>query len=470
MLLLAAVTAAPAAAGTACEEIGSGPTETCEAWEVRFDHQNADPAEPAGDFANAVALSPDGSTVFVTGRVRRSSVDMDVVTAAYDASTGTQRWTTVWGGPGYDFGMAIAVSPDGEAVYVGAPTELENQFSYDTIAYDAATGEERWRVSYPTGLSPIVVSLAVAPDGGVIVAHASNGGFATAALEPEDGGERWLARWDGGEGDDTPFSIAVGTTTDEDGLTRSTVYVTGRTEDAPFSSRWDAATLAYDAASGEQRWAATWGGSGDEQARDLAVTPDGRRLVIAGWAGGASEASGYDAAALAYNTDTGALAWSDRYDGPSSNIDQGFALALSPDGSLAFVAGQSYSVRTNLDPVGRLHDAQGLLLAYEVGTGGRAWTVRHDGGPGMVSSFGDVVVHPSGSRVYGAGVSRTAGVTAAYDARSGAAIWLVRHGGATGTVGAPTDMAAAPDGRRVFVVGDWIGSNWYDMVTMAYEA
>ena len=67
----------------------------------------------------ALGVSPDGSEVFVTGWGSGSRrTREDIATVAYDAETGTRRWTSSYEGPGSDQVSALAVSPDGSEVFV----------------------------------------------------------------------------------------------------------------------------------------------------------------------------------------------------------------------------------------------------------------------------------------------------------------------------------------------------------------
>ena len=70
--------------------------------------------------ANALGVSPDGSTVFVTGRSMGKTTSFDYGTVAYDASTGAQLWVRRYDGPGNgsDDPDALGVSPDGSEVFV----------------------------------------------------------------------------------------------------------------------------------------------------------------------------------------------------------------------------------------------------------------------------------------------------------------------------------------------------------------
>ena len=71
-------------------------------------------------FANAIAVSPNGVMVFVTGDSDGLSGYKDYATIAYDAATGRRLWLSRWNGPdnGPDVATSIGVSPDGVRVVV----------------------------------------------------------------------------------------------------------------------------------------------------------------------------------------------------------------------------------------------------------------------------------------------------------------------------------------------------------------
>jgi outer membrane protein assembly factor BamB len=104
------------------------------------------------DVADGLAVAPDGSKVFVTGYSQAStSGSEDYATAAYDASTGSQLWTRSYNGPGdgTDIARAVAVSLDGSEVFVtGQSTGSAGPYDYATVAYDTSVGTKLWVSRY----------------------------------------------------------------------------------------------------------------------------------------------------------------------------------------------------------------------------------------------------------------------------------------------------------------------------------
>ena len=87
---------------------------------------------------NALAVSPDGSQVFVTGRSDETDGYPDYATVAYDAVTGAKAWVQRYDGPGhfYDIALAVAVNPDGSALYVTGGSAGANAYDqFATLAY-----------------------------------------------------------------------------------------------------------------------------------------------------------------------------------------------------------------------------------------------------------------------------------------------------------------------------------------------
>lgn len=114
------------------------PRTGAEAWYVQLDGGGS------FDVPGAVALSPDGATVFVAGRLRvpTNAVVANVAVTALDAATGAERWHTLsplgvlWNA------LEVLPAPDGRRVFVlaGRGDAQGSRF----LAYDAATGAELW--------------------------------------------------------------------------------------------------------------------------------------------------------------------------------------------------------------------------------------------------------------------------------------------------------------------------------------
>jgi DNA-binding beta-propeller fold protein YncE len=102
----------------------------------------------AVSFAGSVgslSVSPDGARVFVTGQSLGSDGFSDyatVATVAYDAAAGTELWLAQYNGPGNgaDSATSLRVSPDWSSVFVtgsscGSGCRYRPVNDYATVAY-----------------------------------------------------------------------------------------------------------------------------------------------------------------------------------------------------------------------------------------------------------------------------------------------------------------------------------------------
>ena len=82
-------------------------------WAARYDN-------PGNGGATSVVVSPSGKTAFVTGYTTTASGTEDYTTVGYNATTGAQLWAATYNDPGHttDQAYSVAVSPDGTAVFV----------------------------------------------------------------------------------------------------------------------------------------------------------------------------------------------------------------------------------------------------------------------------------------------------------------------------------------------------------------
>jgi hypothetical protein len=364
-------------------------------WTKRYDG----PANSHDD-AIALAVSPDGSRVFVTGYSEGLTGGGDFATVAYDAQTGAQRWVKRYDGPGHDYDTAYAagVSADGSAVVVaGISSGSTAEPDYATVAYSAATGARLWVQRYQSrdnGYDGVYLhSLAMNPLGTSVFVTGYSGStdnldVATVGYDLETGSKLWSRRYAGPAGFD---DVGVGVEVSPDG---STVYISGYSRSKDSS---DFVTLAYDAPTGTRMWIARYDGRvhGYDFAYALDVSPDGSRVYVTGSSNGTTSV---DFATVAYDASTGAAIWVRRYDDPTNDDDYPSALRVSPDGASVFVTGGSSSLT--------LSDYR--TVAYDTATGVRRWVAIHDGPAHLEDQTRGLVVSPDGGTVFVTGASTEA--------------------------------------------------------------
>jgi hypothetical protein len=416
------------------------------------------------DFANAVGVSPDGSKVFVTGSSGAAGA-ADYATVAYDASTGTQLWAKRYNGPanGVDEALALRVSPDGSSVFVtGYSRGPTSDFDYATVAYDAATGAKLWVKRYNAAANKrdFAEAVGVSPGGskvfvtGVSDGSTRGGDYATVAYDASTGTQLWVTRY---KGPANGFDEATALRVSPDG---SNVFVTG--DSGGSTSIDDYATVAYKAGTGASLWVKRYNGpgNGDDGAHALGVSPDGSKVFVTGPSEGST--SGYDYATVAYDASTGAGLWVRRYNGPGNGGDGAQALGVSPDGSSVFVTGASTGSGF----------ADYATVAYSASTGATLWVKRYNGPADDADGAHALGVSRDGSKVFVSGSSGAAGAadyaTVAYDASTGAMLWDELYNGPGN--GNDSVSALAVGGWRVFVTGSSQGStSGEDYATVAYS-
>jgi hypothetical protein len=243
----------------------------------------------AGRVLTALAVNRAGTTVFVTGTSWSARTAYDIATIAYRLSDGAQLWLNRYNGSGNgdDTGLSLVVSPAGGSVFVtGKSKGTTSADDYVTIAYNAATGSRRWvtRFNGPANGSDQADALAINP---------------------------------------------VGTT----------LYVTGHS--AGRTSGADCVTIAYNSATGAQRWVKRYNGTanGADAGAAVAVSADGNVIYVTGTS--RQRGTDFDYITIAYSAVTGALIWLNSYNGPANAADGAMAAAASPKGGTVFVTGHS---------------------------------------------------------------------------------------------------------------------------------
>jgi DNA-binding beta-propeller fold protein YncE len=129
-------------------------------------------AKGAQPIPGAIALSPDGSRLFVTGTAYSTCCQQHLVTIAYDAASGARLWTAR--GPATGAGpLTIAASPDGSAVFVASDAQ------FAIVSYDAASGVQLWVATYQAGAAP--QWMALSPNGSRLFTIGGVGEYVTVA-------------------------------------------------------------------------------------------------------------------------------------------------------------------------------------------------------------------------------------------------------------------------------------------------
>lgn len=443
-LALVALPAVPAAAGPLDCPV-EGVDDRCERWWAAHSGP-ANGNQFIDEHARDVTFSPDGETLFVAGtKSRPGDVGDDAWLVAYDAGTGALRWEAKHEADGSsaqavaaagslavitgsvtragEMGLLVAAYAGGDLVWetvlgdgavqgraiaarngllvVGGRRNGPAGGEVLIAGLDAASGELLWsRSAAGTGAgSTGANAVAIDPDGrfaAVTGPRIGEGGpadydFVTLAVDltdPDDPGRvRWARTYDNGvRGTDVPFDLA---------LSGDDVLVTGPSQ-VPGGTLADieAATIAYDAATGEARWTTRYRAPGLRASTGMHVTPIGERVLVSGVQTGTAHGNDLDVHALALDADTGAALWATSYTGHGYSWEYPFAAAAA--GDRLYVSGLSSS---------NGHGTDFLTLAFDVADGSREWTARLNSSPALVD--GDVpaaaAVSPQGDSLAIAG-------------------------------------------------------------------
>jgi hypothetical protein len=206
----------------------------------------------------------------------------------------------------------------------------------------------------------------------------------TSGAAAEGGVSARPVRFDGpGQGADVATDVAVA----PDGRR---VFVTG----AAFGGLEvgeDYTTVAYDP-TGRQLWTAAYDGpeGSIDQANAVAVDPTGSAVYVTGSSFGGSETS-TDLATVAYDARTGAEVWAARYDGPFHDTDAGADVVVDPSGAAVYVTGASVGADGSFDVV---------TVAYDAASGGQLCVARQAGAGAATEEGLSIAVSPNGSRVF----------------------------------------------------------------------
>jgi Tol biopolymer transport system component len=430
-------------------------------WAARF---NAGFKED--DVPFAMTRSPDGSKVFSAGNTFNSiGKPVAGLITAYD-SDGTEAWTKRVDIHSPTILNAIAISPDGSTLYVAGSSFL----SLFVAAYDADNGAVLFTRSYDFGSRAIAWALVVSPDGTKAYVAGTDynaSGYPAESLTLALNAPSLTSIWQQtiSKGDPTEGAIALN-------ASGSTLFWAGVHYGTPVSdyTQWDYLTTAYRTSDGNLNWSQAYDSSvSDEDVPGaLGVSPDGSKVFVTGFSYGGS--SRFDQATVAYGAASGTQAWVNRWDSPNHGWDWGDTLAVSPDGSTVYTGGaRSRTVSSKLT-------YDGLTTSIAAGNGALNWANMYNG-PGDYTKtdsgdqINDVQVAPDSSRVYATGNSfRTLEsfdmTSLAFD-QAGNRVWLARYDAGSADYG--YDAVLSPDGSTLFATGPSFGVTHYSVATVAWD-
>jgi len=324
------------------------------------------------DYANALALLPDGSALVAGGFNETATFGSTTLTSAgsWDAyiaklnTNGSLAWATQAGGADYVSATVLSVLPDGSVLVAGlfygtatfGSTTLTAAGVYDAyIAKLNADGSFAWATQAGGEINDYANALSVLPDGSVLVAGRfyKTATFGSTTLTSAGDSDAYIAKLNtdgrfawatqaGGTSYDSATALSV--------LPDGSALVAGRFEGRATFGRTTLTSAgksdAYIAklnADGRFAWATQAGGTSYDSATALSVLPDGSVLV----AGRFYKTATFDSTTLtsAGNSDAyiaklnadGRFAWATQAGG--TNYDSATALSVLPDGS-SLVAGR----------------------------------------------------------------------------------------------------------------------------------
>lgn len=353
--------------------------------------------------------------------------------------------------------QAMLVSADGKRIYTAGISRVQGSGPYGMaiVANDAATGAQLWATRYDVaGKANGPNDLAESPDGATLYVGGAgqrlsgpNSEFLTLGLDAATGAKTLEWRWSP-DGSSNSQPVAIGVSPDGKRLVVAGTGWWGST-----AGTTDYVAAGYDLVKNELLWdlrRAATPNSGDEMA-DAVLSPDGSTLYATGYGAGTEDIS-----TIAVDVATGEIRWSDLHD--EGIIEMGSRIAVSPDGSRVFVAGTF----STLAPANGLWVSDYGTLAFDAATGGDLWAKRYHGPPqpsGGANYAQGIAVDDRGERVFVTGLSSGTiqndfdATTVAYDIADGRQAWVARYAFPGHTYESGAGLVYEPEQDRVYMTG-----------------
>jgi hypothetical protein len=412
------------------------------------------------EHADDVAVSPDGTEVFVTGGSSWTGRGFGWVTMAF-SSDGQLLWSRKLGHPGGltgEIARSIATGPGGRVFVTGEAIDADQRERAVTVAYDAETGERLWVRQYPKrGLAAgndyvYPTAVALGPSGRRVFVAGTR--YVELPDEPWMGTRYvvWAYRaWNG-----EPIWVrVVDRGRDSQTVNGMSLDPTGRFVLATGESDSGFGTLAVDSRDGSVAWFRRYDVRGFQNG--IAVTGSATRAFVTGY-------DGVGTATVAYDLANGTERWVSRFGfETTSDGAQPEAIAVSPDGRTVAITG--------FWDDGTTGDQDFATVAYAARSGVARWTFT-DPVAGGSAGGGAVTIPASGNRVIATGYGRPGGiVTFAYAIPHGSVLWWGTAKDREAGSDSGSAIASDPTGTRVYLVGTTSGGpDGQDFATLAYAA
>jgi hypothetical protein len=465
VLVLAFALSAVASVASASSGLASAQARLI--WSARYDG----PAH-GDDSTIQDVVSPDGSKVFVTGASPGINGD-DLTTVAYATATGAKLWFARYDGSahGDDSAWGVTITPNGSTVVVtGQSGGAATGFDFVTIGYNATTGALLWQARYdgPAHGNDNPIALQTSPDGALVFVSGTSIGvtgedFLTLAYNTDNGSPVWIDRYDGpGHGNDSTGNLDVGPT--------GVVYIMGGS--LGVGTAYDLATVAYNPLNGHRLWVARYDGPlhSDENSCILTcveASADGARVYVLGQT--PRSGTGQDIVTISYNATTGVQAWAKFLDSPTHGDDFPGDLAVLPDSSAVVSTGGLWG--------GTFYDL--VTASYAAAGGTQQWRKVFDGQSHGEDYGNTIVATPNSQTVVLAAVSNSTGsndpagndaLTQAYATSDGSPRWSARYDSPAHAQDDGWFVSLSPDGTKAYTCGDTTGaSGSLDYLTLAYR-
>ncbi len=351
------------------------------------------PYQSPGSFTFYEIVADQGGNTFTV-----ATLDDDLSVTKVSPQ-GVVLWQTVYAGPiGQDIGAGITMNADETAVYALGRSIVPGfgNSDFNILKVDAESGEIVWQRFYDGGTLGIdsPQDIVGTPDGGV----AACGGIGTSDEQRDygtvkldaDGEVVWESRFSGVgaflfENDDARF-LAV--TPDGD------IVVTGTGMGG--ATRADSITLKYDGTTGAEIWSSGYATPADDSVRDLKIASDGDVLLFGSDPGGADRRWFL----ARYDGTTGTEQWATLVD-PGLD-ERPAAITIAPDGTI-FATGS-----TDPDGDDSNRNENVITIAYDGETGSVLW-LNEFGDEGVGDFDIGLRVHTNGAgKVYVFGYTESA--------------------------------------------------------------